>query len=131
MGAVLDRYRVVPVMVADAFAKTVVVVARDRRGDGGRRGSCRRPSLAALYLGLAWMVGGAGLPTLIAGAVPPGGHPRANLFDSLAWSSTAFVGPIVAGLLIEAVQPARRRSAPGRACALVYGAAAAGRRRAT
>src|SRR4029077_19193969 len=75
--------------------------------------------LAALYLGLAWMVGGAGLPTVIAGAIPPGGHSRANLFDSLAYSSTAFIGPIVAGILIEAISPVAALAA-GALCSLVY-----------
>ena len=119
VGAVLDRYRVVPVMVVDAFLKVAVaglVVAAAVSGVG----IVPAVLLAALYLGLAWMVGGAGLPTLIAAAVPPGGHPRANLADSLTWSSTAFVGPIIAGILIETVGPLAGLAA-GAACALVYG----------
>jgi MFS family permease len=104
VGAVLDRYRVVPVMIADAAAKTIVVLLAILAAAAGVA-ILPAAILAALYLGLAWMVGGAGLPTLIAGAVPPDDHSRANLFDSLAWSSTAFVGPIVAGLLIEAFSP--------------------------
>jgi MFS family permease len=102
VGAVLDRYRVVPVMIADAAAKTVVVLLAIVAAYAGV-GIVPATLVAALYLGLAWMVGGAGLPTLIAGAVPPDDHSRANLFDSLAWSSTAFVGPIVAGIVIETV----------------------------
>ena len=82
VGAVLDRYRVVPVMVADAFLKVGVVLLAIAAALAGV-GVVPAALLAALYLGLAWMVGGAGLPTLIAAAVPPAGHPRANLADAL------------------------------------------------
>jgi MFS family permease len=118
VGAVLDRYRVVPVMVADAVAKTVIVLIAIAAASAGV-GQVPAAIAAALYLGLAWMVGGAGLPTLIAGAVPPGGHSRANLFDSLAWTSTAFVGPVVAGLVIEAGGPLAAL-ALGAICSTVY-----------
>jgi len=118
VGAVLDRYRVVPVMIADAAAKTVIVLVAIAAASAGV-GQVPAAIAAALYLGLAWMVGGAGLPTLIAGAVPPGGHSRANLFDSLAWTSTAFVGPVVAGLVIEAAGPLAAL-AVGAICSTVY-----------
>lgn len=119
VGAVLDRFRVVPVMVADAFLKVAIVVLAIAAALAGV-GVVPAALLAALYLGLAWMVGGAGLPTLIAGAVAPDRHPRANLFDSLTWSSTAFVGPVLAGVLIEAFGPLAGLAA-GAACALAYG----------
>ena len=118
VGAVLDRFRVVPVMIADAAAKTVIVLVAIAAVAGGV-GELPAAVAAALYLGLAWMVGGAGLPTLIAGAVPPGGHSRANMFDSLAWSSTAFVGPVVAGLIIEAFSPLVALGL-GAVCSTVY-----------
>jgi MFS family permease len=118
VGAVLDRYRVVPVMIADAAAKTAIVLIAIAAASAGV-GQVPAAIAAALYLGLAWMVGGAGLPTLIAGAVPPGGHSRANLFDSLAWTSTAFVGPVVAGLVIEAGGPLAAL-ALGAICSTVY-----------
>jgi MFS family permease len=120
VGAVLDRYRVVPVMVADALAKTAVVTASIVAAVSGV-GVVPAALIAAFYLGLAWMVGGAGLPTLIAGAVPPDDHSRANMFDSLAWSSTAFVGPLIAGALIETVGPLAAL-AVGAGCSLGYGA---------
>lgn len=119
MGAVLDRYRVVPVMVVDAFLKVAVVGLAIAAALAGV-GIVPAALLAALYLGMAWMVGGAGLPTLIAGTVPPDRHARANLFDSLAWSASAFVGPILAGVLIEAVSPLAALAAGG-LCALLYG----------
>jgi len=118
VGAVLDRYRVVPVMIADAGAKTVIVLIAIAAASAGV-GQVPAAIAAALYLGLAWMVGGAGLPTLIAGAVPPRGHSRANLFDSLAWTSTAFVGPVVAGLVIEAAGPLAALGL-GATCSTVY-----------
>ena len=118
VGAVLDRYRVVPVMIADAGAKTVIVLIAIAAASAGV-GQVPAAIAAALYLGLAWMVGGAGLPTLIAGAVPPRGHSRANLFDSLAWTSTAFVGPVVAGLVIEAAGPLAALGL-GAICSTVY-----------
>jgi MFS family permease len=119
VGALLDRYRVVPVMVVDAFLKVGVVLLAIGAAVAGV-GVVPAALLAALYLGLAWMVGGAGLPTLIAGAVPPAGHPRANLADALTYSTTAFVGPIVAGILIETISPLAGLAA-GALCALVYG----------
>ncbi|MBM4408075.1 MAG: MFS transporter [Chloroflexi bacterium] len=119
VGAVLDRYRVVPVMVLDAFLKVGVVLLAIAAALAGV-GVVPAALLAALYLGLAWMVGGAGLPTLIAGTVAPDGHPRANLADSLTWSLTAFVGPILAGILIETIGPIAGLAA-GAACALGYG----------
>jgi MFS family permease len=119
VGAVLDRYRVVPVMVADALVKTIVVAAAIVAAGSGV-GVVPAAFVAALYLGLAWMVGGAGLPTLIAGAVPAGDHARANMFDSLAWSSTAFVGPLIAGVVIE-TSGALAALAVGAVCSLVYG----------
>src|SRR5438132_1734852 len=118
VGAVLDRYRVVPVMILDAVMKVVVtllVIAAIVSGVAVVPAAL----LAALYLGLAWMVGGAGLPTLIAGAIPPDGHSRANMADSLAYSSTAFIGPLIAGFLIEAVSPLAAL-AGGAACSLLY-----------
>lgn len=119
VGAVLDRFRVVPVMVIDAFAKVAVILLAIVAAIAGV-GVVPAALLAALYLGLAWMVGGAGLPTLIAGTVPPDGHSRANLFDALTWSSTAFVAPLIAGFLIENISPLAALAA-GAACALVYG----------
>jgi len=118
VGAVLDRFRVVPVMIADAVSKTAIVLIAIGAVLAGV-GEVAAVIAAALYLGLAWMVGGAGLPTLIAGAVPPGGHSRANMFDSLAWSSTAFVGPIVAGLVIEVFNPLAALGL-GAVCSTVY-----------
>lgn len=119
VGAVLDRFRVVPIMVADAFIKAAVGFLAIGAAVAGV-GVVPAALIAALYLGLAWMVGGAGLPTLIAGSVPPGGHSRANLFDSLTWSASAFVGPIIAGILIEAISPLAGLAA-GAMCALAYG----------
>ena len=119
VGAVLDRFRVVPVMVVDAFVKTAVGFLAIAAAISGV-GVVPAALLAALYLGLAWMVGGAGLPTLIAGAVPPGGHARANLIDAVTWSMTAFVGPVVAGILIETISPLAGLAA-GSLCAFVYG----------
>jgi MFS family permease len=119
VGAVLDRYRVVPVMVVDAFLKVAVVLLAILAAVAGV-GIVPAALLAALYLGMAWMVGGAGLPTLIAGAVQPDGHPRANLFDSLTWSSTSFVGPVIAGILIETISPLAALAA-GAGCAFIYG----------
>ena len=120
VGAVLDRYRVVPVMAADAVAKTVVVLTAVAAAASGVA-VLPAALVAAFYLGLAWMVGGAGLPTLSAGAVPPNDHSRANMFDSLAWSSTAFVGPLIAGAVIETWGPLAALAAAA-ACSLVYGA---------
>ena len=119
VGAVLDRYRVVPVMVVDAFAKAGVIGFALL---AAMSGTALVPAalLAALYLGLTWMVGGAGLPTLIAGAIPPDAHPRANMFDSLTYSSSAVLGPIVAGVLIEAVDPLAALVV-GAGCTIVYG----------
>ena len=119
VGAVLDRYRVVPIMVVDAFIKTAVGFLAIGAAIAGV-GVVPAALLAALYLGLAWMVGGAGLPTLIAGAVPPQGHSRANLFDALTWSTSSFVGPIVAGVLIELFSPLAGLAA-GALCAFLYG----------
>jgi MFS family permease len=119
VGAVLDRYRVVPVMIADAFIKatviTLVLVAEIA-------GVAIIPAslVAALYLGMTWMVGGAGLPTLIAGAIEPGGHPQANMFDSLAYSFSAVVGPLIAGVLISTVGPLAALVA-GAGCSVAYG----------
>ena len=66
------------------------------------------------------MVGGAGLPTLIAGAIPPGSHPRANMQDALVYSLSTVLGPIAAGILIEAVDPLFALGA-GAACSILYG----------
>lgn len=118
VGAILDRYRVVPVMILDAFLKAVVGLLVIGAAVGGV-GVVPAALLAALYLGLAWMVGGAGMPTLIAGAIPPRGHNRANMFDSLMWSSTAFIGPLIAGFLIEAISPLAALAA-GAACSAAY-----------
>lgn len=120
VGAILDRYRVVPVMIVDALLKAIVGLLVIAAAVGGA-GVVPAALLASLYLGLAWMVGGAGMPTLIAGAVPPGGHSRANMFDSLMWSSTAFIGPLIAGFLIEAISPLAALAA-GAACSCAYAA---------
>ena len=61
-----------------------------------------------------------GLPTLIAGAIPPGSHPRANMLDSLAYSLSTVLGPIVAGVLIEAIDPLVAL-AVGASCSILYG----------
>ena len=119
VGAVLDRYRVVPVMVVDALVKTAVMLGATAAFASGI-GVVPAALVAALYLGLAWMVGGAGLPTLIAGAVPPDGHTNANMFDSLGWSATAVAGPLVAGGLIESVG-AMWALVAGAGCSLAYG----------
>ena len=70
------------------------------RADAGRReaywGAYRAYTKALADAGV--MVGGAGLPTLIAGAIPPGSHPRANMLDALVYSLSTVLGPIVAGL---------------------------------
>jgi MFS family permease len=118
VGAILDRYRVVPVMVVDAVLKAGVACLAILAAASGV-GVVPAALVAALYLGLAWMVGGAGLPTVIAGAIPPGGHSRANLADSLAYSATAFIGPIVAGLLITTTG-AIAALAAGAICSLLY-----------
>src|SRR6185436_7591138 len=55
VGAVLDRFRVVPVMIADAAAKTVIVLVAIAAVAGGV-GELPAAVAAALYLGLAWMV---------------------------------------------------------------------------
>jgi MFS family permease len=111
VGGVLDRFRVVPVMIGDAFVKCAVVTAVFIAEITGFA-VVPATLVAALYLGLTWMVGGAGLPTVIAGALAPDEHPQANMFDSLAYSFSAVVGPLLAGLLISLI------SAPG---ALIVG----------
>lgn len=60
------------------------------------------------------------MPTVIAGAVAPDEHPRANLWDSLAYSFSAVVGPLVAGVLISTVTAPGALIA-GAACTVVYG----------
>jgi len=52
VGAVLDRYRVVPVMIADAGAKTVIVLIAIAAASAGV-GQVPAAIAAALYLGLA------------------------------------------------------------------------------
>jgi MFS family permease len=119
VGGVLDRFRVVPIMIGDAFVKATVVTLVFSAEIAGVA-VVPASLIAALYLGLTWMVGGAGLPTLIAGATSPDEHPRFNMFDSLAYSLSAVVGPLIAGLLISLI------SAPGAllagaACSAAYG----------
>ncbi len=119
VGGVLDRLRVVPVMIGDAFLKATIVMLvliAELAGVAVVPVSL----IAALYLGLTWMVGGAGMPTLIAGAVDPDGHPRANLFDSLTYSLSAVVGPLLAGFLIDHASPLAALGL-GAGCSLVYG----------
>ncbi len=119
VGGVLDRFRVVPIMIGDAFLKATVVtlvMVAEIAGVAVVPASL----IAALYLGLTWMVGGAGLPTLIAGAIRPDGHPRANMFDSLAYSFSAVIGPLIAGFLIAVISPLAAL-AFGAGCSVVYG----------
>ena len=119
VGGVLDRFRVVPVMIADTFAKAAVILAV-LLADLAGFAVVPVTLVAALYLGLTWMVGGAGLPTLIAGAVEPGDHPRANLFDSLAYSFSAVAGPLIAGILISTIT-APGALVAGSICSIAYG----------
>ena len=119
VGGVLDRFRVVPVMIADAFLKAAVVLLVVLAEVAGAA-VVPTGMVAALYLGLTWMIGGAGLPTVIAGAIRPDGHPRANMFDSLSYSLSAVVGPLIAGLLIAVVSPVAAL-AFGAGCSVVYG----------
>jgi MFS family permease len=119
VGGVLDRFRVVPVMIGDAFLKAVVV-GSVFLADSAGFAVVPATLIAALYLGLTWMVGGAGLPTLIAGAVAPDEHPRANMFDSLAYSGCAVAGPLIAGALISTVG-APATLIVGSICAIAYG----------
>jgi MFS family permease len=119
VGGVLDRFRVVPVMIGDAFLKAVVV-GSVFLADSAGFAVVPATLIAALYLGLTWMVGGAGLPTLIAGAVAPDEHPRANMFDSLAYSGSAVAGPLIAGALISTVG-APATLIVGSICAIAYG----------
>jgi MFS family permease len=119
VGGVLDRFRVVPVMIGDAFVKAAVVGSVFLADTAGFA-VVPATLIAALYLGLTWMVGGAGLPTVIAGAVAPDEHPRANMFDSLAYSGSAVAGPLIAGALISTVG-APATLIVGSICALAYG----------
>lgn len=118
VGGVLDRFRVVPVMIANAVVKAVVVLFVVTAEVAGVA-VVPATLLAAFYLGLTWMVDGAGLPTLIAGAVAPDRHPRANLLDSLAYSLSAVVGPLIAGILIATVT-APITLVAGAACSAIY-----------
>ena len=119
VGGVLDRFRVVPVMIGDTFVKSAVVLAV-LLADLAAFAVVPVTLIAALYLGLTWMVGGAGLPTLIAGAIEPGDHPRANLFDSLAYSFSAVAGPLIAGILISTITAPGALIA-GSLCSITYG----------
>ena len=71
VGSLLDRYLVVPVMVTDAAVKAAIVALAIVAAVTGVA-VVPATLLAAFYLGLAWMVGGAGLPTLHRGRGPAG-----------------------------------------------------------
>ena len=99
VGALLDRYRVVPAMVADgigrAVAVTVVIVAL-----AVNVAVLPAALLVAFYLGITLHFTGNGFPALVAAALEPRHHPRANMIEGLAGGIAGISGPVVAGLLI-------------------------------
>ena len=56
--------------------------------------------LVAFYLGITLHFTGNGFPALVAAALEPRHHPRANMIEGLAGGIAGISGPVVAGLLI-------------------------------
>ena len=114
VGAVLDRYRVVPAMVADGLGRAVI---------GGvvifalalNVAVLPAALLVAVYLGLTLHFAGNGFPAIVAAALAPAAHPRANMIEALAGATAGITGPVVAGALI---------ASSGVSAALIAGAVA-------
>lgn len=99
VGALLDRYRVVPAMVADGVGRAIagVLVIAALAAD-----VLVLPTalLVAFYLGLTLQFTGNGFPAIVAAALEPRHHPRANMIEGLAGGIAGISGPVVAGWLI-------------------------------